>query len=82
MAHVYNSPISTMTAMPTTTKAAPIRGSISEKSGTFANPAPIFKLMATLRSAHGVPVGFRADWQSWRPWPPMGTVPLYWTLRH
>jgi hypothetical protein len=31
-----------------------------EEIGTFANSAPIFKLMATLRSAHGVPVGFRA----------------------
>jgi hypothetical protein len=31
-----------------------------EEIGTFPSPAPIFKLMATLRSAAGVPVGFRA----------------------
>jgi hypothetical protein len=31
-----------------------------EEIGNFPDPAPIFKLMATLRSAHGVPVGFRA----------------------
>jgi hypothetical protein len=31
-----------------------------EEIGTFPNPAPIFKLMATLRSSAGVPVGFRA----------------------
>lgn len=31
-----------------------------EELGTFPNPAPIMKLKATLRSAHGVPVGIRA----------------------
>jgi hypothetical protein len=31
-----------------------------EEIGNFPNPAPIFKLMATLRSTKGVPVGFRA----------------------
>lgn len=31
-----------------------------EEIGNFPMPAPIKKLMATLRSAHGVPVGFRA----------------------
>lgn len=31
-----------------------------EEIGNFPNPAPVYKLMATLRSAHGVPVGFRA----------------------
>jgi hypothetical protein len=31
-----------------------------EELGTFPNPAPIMKLKATLRSAMGVPVGFRA----------------------
>jgi len=31
-----------------------------EELGTFPNPAPIFKLMATLRSGAGVPTGFRA----------------------
>ena len=31
-----------------------------EEIGNFPNPSPIFKLMATLRSAHNVPVGFRA----------------------
>jgi hypothetical protein len=31
-----------------------------EEIGTFPSPAPIFKLMATLRSSAGVPVGFRA----------------------
>lgn len=31
-----------------------------EEIGTFASPKPIYKLMATLRSGHGVPVGFRA----------------------
>lgn len=31
-----------------------------EELGNFANPAPVFKLMATLRSAAGVPCGFRA----------------------
>jgi hypothetical protein len=31
-----------------------------EEIGNFPNPAPIFKLMATLRSGAGVPVGFRA----------------------
>lgn len=31
-----------------------------EEIGTFPNPAPILKLMATLRSGAGVPVGFRA----------------------
>ena len=31
-----------------------------EEVGTFPDPAPIMKLMATLRSAHGVPCGFRA----------------------
>jgi hypothetical protein len=30
-----------------------------EELGNFPNPAPIFKLMATLRSTKGVPVGFR-----------------------
>jgi hypothetical protein len=30
-----------------------------DELGTFPDPAPIFKLMATLRSAHGVPCGFR-----------------------
>lgn len=30
-----------------------------EELGNFPNPAPVFKLMATLRSAHGVPCGFR-----------------------
>src|SRR6201985_3057482 len=31
-----------------------------EEIGTFPNPSPIFKLMATLRSGHGIPCGFRA----------------------
>ena len=31
-----------------------------EEIGNFPSPTPIFRLMATLRSAHGVPVGFRA----------------------
>jgi len=31
-----------------------------EEIGNFPSPAPIMKMMATLRSAHGVPVGFRA----------------------
>jgi hypothetical protein len=31
-----------------------------EEIGNFPSPAPIMKLMATLRSAAGVPVGFRA----------------------
>ena len=31
-----------------------------EEIGNFPNPAPIMKLMATLRSATGVPCGFRA----------------------
>ena len=31
-----------------------------EEAGTFPSPVPIFKLMATLRSGAGVPVGFRA----------------------
>jgi hypothetical protein len=31
-----------------------------EEIGNFPSPAPILKLMATLRSAAGVPVGFRA----------------------
>lgn len=31
-----------------------------EEIGTFPSPAPIFKLMATLRSGHGIPCGFRA----------------------
>lgn len=31
-----------------------------EEIGNFPNPAPIMKLMATLRSGAGVPVGFRA----------------------
>lgn len=31
-----------------------------EEIGNFPDPVPVFKLMATLRSAHGVPVGFRA----------------------
>src|SRR5215470_4214504 len=31
-----------------------------EEIGTFPSPAPIFKLMATLRSSAGVPVGLRA----------------------
>lgn len=31
-----------------------------EEMGNFPSPDPIMKLMATLRSAHGVPVGFRA----------------------
>jgi hypothetical protein len=31
-----------------------------EEIGTFPSPAPIFKLMATLRSSAGIPVGFRA----------------------
>lgn len=31
-----------------------------EEIGTFPDPKPIFKLMATLRSGKGVPVGFRA----------------------
>lgn len=30
-----------------------------EEAGNFPNPAPIYKLMATLRSAAGVPVGMR-----------------------
>lgn len=30
-----------------------------EEIGNFPNPAPVMKLMATLRSAKGVPVGFR-----------------------
>lgn len=32
----------------------------AEEIGNFPSPKPIMKLMATLRSAHGVPVGFRA----------------------
>lgn len=31
-----------------------------EEIGNFPNPAPVMKLMATLRSAKGVPCGFRA----------------------
>lgn len=31
-----------------------------EEIGNFARPEPVLKLMATLRSANGVPVGFRA----------------------
>lgn len=31
-----------------------------EELGTFPSPAPVMKLMATLRSAHGAQVGFRA----------------------
>jgi hypothetical protein len=31
-----------------------------EELGTFPNPNPVFKLMATLRSGDGVPCGFRA----------------------
>ena len=31
-----------------------------EELGNFPNPAPVMKLMATLRSTKGVPVGFRA----------------------
>lgn len=31
-----------------------------EEIGTFPSPSPIFKLMATLRSGHGIPCGFRA----------------------
>lgn len=31
-----------------------------EEIGNFPNPAPVMKLMATLRSAFGVPCGFRA----------------------
>lgn len=31
-----------------------------EEIGNFPNPSPIFKLMGTLRSAHGIPCGFRA----------------------
>lgn len=31
-----------------------------EELGTFASPAPVMKLMATLRSGAGVPCGFRA----------------------
>jgi len=31
-----------------------------EEIGTFPSPKPVMKLMATLRSGHGVPVGFRA----------------------
>jgi hypothetical protein len=31
-----------------------------EEIGTFPSPNPIFKLMATLRSGHGIPCGFRA----------------------
>jgi hypothetical protein len=31
-----------------------------EELGNFPSPDPIFKLMATLRSAHGVPCGFRS----------------------
>lgn len=30
-----------------------------EELGNFPDPAPVFKLMATLRSPHGVPCGFR-----------------------
>lgn len=30
-----------------------------EEMGNFANPAPVMKMMATLRSTKGVPVGFR-----------------------
>ncbi len=30
-----------------------------EELGNFANPAPVMKMMATLRSTKGVPVGFR-----------------------
>jgi hypothetical protein len=32
-----------------------------EELGNFPNPAPVFKMMATLRSAKGVPTGFRAS---------------------
>ena len=31
-----------------------------EEIGNFPSPNPIYRLMATLRSAHGVPVGFRS----------------------
>jgi len=31
-----------------------------EEIGNFPSPTPVMKLMATLRSAHGVPCGFRA----------------------
>ena len=31
-----------------------------EEIGTFPSPGPVFKLMATLRSGHGIPCGFRA----------------------
>jgi hypothetical protein len=31
----------------------------AEELGNFPNPAPVMKMMATLRSAKGVPVGFR-----------------------
>src|SRR5262245_46423763 len=42
------------------TKATATRGSMWRKSGRLPSPAPIFKLLATLRSSAGVPVGFRA----------------------
>ena len=31
-----------------------------EEIGNFPSPSPIYRLMATLRSPHGIPVGFRA----------------------
>jgi hypothetical protein len=37
-----------------------------EEIGTFPNEGPVLKLMATLRSGAGVPVGF--DRQPWRTW--------------
>ena len=42
------------------TRATATPGSIIEESGNFPNPAPVLKLMATLRSGAGVPVGLRA----------------------
>ena len=37
-----------------------------EEAGNFPSPAPILKLMATLRRIAGVPVGDAPDRQSWR----------------
>ena len=39
-----------------------------EEAGNFPSPSPIMKLMATLRSGTGVPVGMRLHWQPRRSW--------------
>jgi hypothetical protein len=44
-----------------------------EEIGTFPSPAPVFKLMATLRSSAGVPVGLNP----WPARPSMGQGALY-----